>query len=66
MSARVSWGKTKGINMPFRSEKQRKFMWSQHPEIAKRWTDKYGSKVVPSKKIKKKPKTWNPYKAKYV
>ena len=52
--------------MPFRSEKQRKFMWSQHPEIAKRWTDKYGSKVVPSKKIKKKPKTWNPYKAKYV
>lgn len=23
--------------MPFKSEKQRRFMHSQHPEIAKRW-----------------------------
>ena len=23
--------------MPYASEKQRKFMWSQHPEIAKKW-----------------------------
>lgn len=23
--------------MPFRSEKQRRFMHAQHPEIAKRW-----------------------------
>lgn len=23
--------------MPFQSEKQRRFMWSQHPEIAKKW-----------------------------
>jgi len=30
--------------MPFRSEKQRKFMWARHPEIARRWTNKYGSK----------------------
>lgn len=32
--------------MPFRSEEQRRFMWAKHPEIAKRWTKKYGSKVV--------------------
>jgi len=38
--------------MPFRSEKQRRYMWMHHPEIAKRWTKKYGSKVV--KKAAKK------------
>lgn len=25
--------------MPFTSEKQRRFMWSQHPEIAQRWVN---------------------------
>ena len=40
--------------MSFRSEKQRKYMWSQHPEIAKEWTAEYGSKIVKSKKKKKK------------
>lgn len=29
--------------MPFKSEKQRRFMFARHPEIAKRWTKKYGS-----------------------
>jgi len=24
--------------MPFKSEKQRKFLWARHPEIAKRWS----------------------------
>jgi hypothetical protein len=42
--------------MPFESEKQRKFLWAKHPEIAKRWSDEYGSKVVPKKKAKKKKK----------
>lgn len=37
--------------MPFRSVKQRKFMWAKHPEIAERWTKKYGSKI----KKKSKP-----------
>jgi hypothetical protein len=23
--------------MPFRSEKQRRFLWSQHPDIAEAW-----------------------------
>lgn len=49
---------------PFRSEKQKKFLWSQHPEIAKRWTEEYGDKVVTKKKSKNKK--WNPHKAKWV
>ena len=32
---------------PFRSEAQRRYMWAKHPSIAKRWTKKYGSKIVP-------------------
>lgn len=31
--------------MPFKSEKQRRFMWAQHPEIAQRWADEYGNKA---------------------
>jgi len=31
--------------MPFKSERQRRFLWARHPEIAKKWTKKYGSKV---------------------
>ena len=30
--------------MPFKSEKQRKYMWAKEPAIAKKWTEKYGSK----------------------
>lgn len=37
---------------PFRSEKQRRLLWMKHPDIAKRWTKKYGSDPVES--IKKK------------
>jgi hypothetical protein len=36
--------------MPFKSEKQRRFMWARHPGIAARWTREFGSKVVPSRK----------------
>ncbi len=39
--------------MPYKSEKQRKFMHAQHPEIAKRWDTKYGGKIVKKKKGKK-------------
>jgi len=31
--------------MPFKSEKQRKYLWANEPEIARDWTDKYGSRV---------------------
>lgn len=40
--------------MPYRSDKQRKFMHARHPEIAKKWDKKYGGKVVKKKKAKKK------------
>tara|TARA_R100000963_G_C4593675_1_gene69962 strand:- start:43 stop:234 length:192 start_codon:yes stop_codon:yes gene_type:complete len=30
--------------MPFKSEKQKKYLWKNHPEIAKKWTKRYGSK----------------------
>ncbi len=39
--------------MPFHSVKQRKYMFMKHPEIAKKWVKKYGSKIVKSKKKKK-------------
>lgn len=35
---------------PFKSEKQRRYLWRNHPEIAERWSKKYGSKPKPSKK----------------
>ena len=31
--------------MPFKSEKQRRYLWANEPEIAREWTDKYGSRV---------------------
>ena len=37
--------------MPFKSEAQRKLMWAKHPEIAKRWTKKYGSKPRPHRGV---------------
>ena len=39
--------------MPFKSVKQRKFMYAKHPEIAKRWAKKYGNKIKRSSKKKK-------------
>jgi len=49
--------------MPYKSEKQRRFMHAKHPEIAKRWDEEYGGKVVPNKKPKKKapPKRRTPH-----
>ena len=40
--------------MPFKSEKQRKYLWKNHPKIARDWTEEYGSKVEKKKKKKKK------------
>lgn len=34
--------------MPFQSEKQRRFMWANHPKIAQRWEDEAQSKGEPS------------------
>lgn len=41
--------------MPFKSERQRKYLWAKQPELAKKWTAKYGSKPTEGlKKAKKK------------
>ena len=39
---------------PFKSEKQRAYLWINEPKIAKQWEDKYGSKIIISKKKGKK------------
>ena len=31
--------------MPFKSEKQRRYLWANEPEIARDWTDTYGSRI---------------------
>lgn len=36
--------------MPFKSEKQRKYMYAKHPEIAKRWQKEGKGNVKPAKK----------------
>ncbi len=44
--------------MPFQSEKQRRFLWAEHPEIAKRWAHKYpeSNKNLPMYADKQKDK----------
>jgi uncharacterized Zn-binding protein involved in type VI secretion len=32
--------------MPFQSEKQRKWMWKNKPDMAQKWTDEHGSKPI--------------------
>ena len=32
--------------MPFRTEKQRRFLWANHPDLARKWTNKYGPRPV--------------------
>ena len=42
--------------MPYKSEKQRKFMHAKHPEIAAKWDKKYGGKISGKKKTTPKKK----------
>jgi len=42
--------------MPFKSAKQRRFMFAKKPAIAKRWAKKYGTKVKGRKRVKRKAK----------
>ena len=45
--------------MPFQSEKQKKWMWANKPEMAREWTSKYGSKIEAKKgTMAKKDKNW--------
>ena len=43
--------------MPFKSEAQRRYMYSQQPEIAKKWRKKYG----PQKNLPKKSSLLDAY-----
>jgi hypothetical protein len=42
--------------MPFKSQKQRAFMYANHPAIAKRWRKKYGPQKGLPKRVKKRRK----------
>ena len=35
--------------MPFKSEKQRKYLWAKEPAIAEKWTKEHGSKIAKNK-----------------
>ena len=35
--------------MPFRSEKQRRYLWAKEPKIARKWADKFGRKIFKKK-----------------
>jgi len=35
--------------MPFKSETQRKWMWANKPELARKWTEKYGAVIIRKK-----------------
>ena len=39
--------------VPFKSEKQRRYLYKNEPAVAKKWTKKYGSKIKPKKRKKK-------------
>lgn len=43
--------------MPFRSVKQRKYMWAKHPDIAKRWASEGNNKIIKRKNVKTKRKS---------
>lgn len=36
--------------MPFRSKAQRRALWAKAPEVARRWTKRYGSKPKSKKR----------------
>jgi hypothetical protein len=42
--------------MPFKSKAQQRFMYANHPEIAKRWEDDYGIAKNLPEHVKKKRK----------
>ena len=37
------------VDMPYKSLKQMRFMHAKHPEIAKKWDKKYGTKIKKKK-----------------
>lgn len=39
--------------MPFKSEAQRRYLWANRPDIAKRWAEKYGTKALKKRAIER-------------
>ncbi len=50
--------------MPFKSQAQAKFMFSQHPDIAKRWENEFHQKIGSLPNHVKKTKSKKPKKKK--
>ena len=46
--------------MPFKSEKQRRYLWKNNPVLAQSWSDKYGSKAIRKEAYKKLKKNASP------
>ena len=42
------------LEMPFKSEKQRRYLYKNDPAVAKKWTKRHGGKISKPKKRKKK------------
>jgi hypothetical protein len=40
--------------VPFRSEKQRAYLFANHPTLARKWVEKYGAKPRPKRKVRKR------------
>lgn len=36
--------------MPFRSKKQRRYLYAKHPKLAAAWTRRYGKRIRKSKR----------------
>lgn len=43
--------------MPFKSEKQRRYLWKNDPKLAREWEHKYGNALVVAAKKRLKSKT---------
>lgn len=48
--------------MPYKSDRQRRYMHAAHPEIARQWGQEHGGKVIVKKKPMKKSVTKKPMK----
>ena len=46
----------KEVNLPYKSDKQRKYMHSQLPQLAAKWDKKYGSAIqrAAKRRVKKR------------
>lgn len=42
--------------MPFQSEAQRRYLWAKHPDIARKWSHKYGAMAKKELKTRAKKK----------